>query len=100
MKIYFTPREMIYNRYNDDILTKDPNKLLQVPQSVREVQVFSQTLYKLNKVNIPKLAVERMENFEIEKKEKEYTKLIDDNKYIKIKIPGRRLPNTTQSPKR
>ena len=30
-----------------------------------------------------------MENFEIDKKDKEYNKLINDNKYIKLKIPGR-----------
>ena len=32
-----------------------------------------------------------MEYAELEKKDKEYTKLINDNKYIQIKIPGRKL---------
>eukprot|EP00347_Sterkiella_histriomuscorum_P008601 403344469 len=99
MKIYFTPREMIINRYNDETLTQDPNKRLQVPPQVKEVQVFTQTLHRLSKVNIPKLAIEKMENYEIEQKDKEYTKLINDNKFIKIKIPGRRIhgDNTAKS---
>lgn len=47
MKIYFTPRDSIINRFNDDFLTKDPNAMLQVPPSVKEVQIFTQSLHRL-----------------------------------------------------
>ncbi|CDW86479.1 UNKNOWN [Stylonychia lemnae] len=88
------------SRYNDEILTSDPNKRLQVPPGVKEVQVFTQTLHKLSKVNVPKLAIERMENYEIDKKDKEYNKLINDNKYIKLKIPGRTNQPKNGSPRK
>ena len=92
MKIYFTPRDTIMNRFNDDFLTKDPNIMLQVPPAVKAVQIFTQSLHRLSKVSIPKLAIERLEQVEIDKKDREYNKLINDNRFIKLKIPGRRLP--------
>ena len=31
MKIYFTPRDIILNRFNDDFLTEDHNEKIKIP---------------------------------------------------------------------
>lgn len=61
MKIFFTPREVIYNRFNDELLVTDPNVRVKVPPNVRKVQVFNQTLHKLRKVTIPRNNFDKME---------------------------------------
>jgi hypothetical protein len=64
MKIYFTPREVIQSRYNDDLLTRDPLLYLRSESKTAGAMIPCK-LFKLKKVQIPKLAFDRMEEKEV-----------------------------------
>ena len=45
MKIYFTPREYINNKFNDEALLTDPNERLEVPKHLKAYEEFNVKLH-------------------------------------------------------